>query len=215
MKKLMLSLIAAAMTLGMPAVANEAHHPDQGKPAAVQLRRRFIRTRGVPGRHLEGRHLDDGDDGHNAPADRTAARHDRSEGTTGAPARAHAGHARHDARDARHGRRQERRRNDARAGHARATIIEQSKYDANIRRRAGGSRSDLAATGDRPRARQQSNDNGMRLWHAIPSVACTLTSMRLRAARSMKDVCISSAANAAFSPSKRALHTTSTPLPIF
>jgi len=26
MKKLMLSLIAAAMTVGLPAVANEAHH---------------------------------------------------------------------------------------------------------------------------------------------------------------------------------------------
>ena len=36
MKTLTLSLIAAAMTLGMPAIANEAHHPDQGKPAAVQ-----------------------------------------------------------------------------------------------------------------------------------------------------------------------------------
>ena len=36
MKKLMLSLIAAAMTVGVPAVANEAHHPDQSKPAAVQ-----------------------------------------------------------------------------------------------------------------------------------------------------------------------------------
>lgn len=36
MKKLMFSLIAAAMTVGTPAAANEAHHPDQGKPAAVQ-----------------------------------------------------------------------------------------------------------------------------------------------------------------------------------